>query len=116
MRRALDEYHVGGIRTNLSLFQMILRFPEFLEGRLDTGLIDRLLAHESQWGVAAGETSREAMDLDHRRAAALAAAFHELSRARSAGGNDSSVGAEASRWKTAGRRQLLRRASPRVKP
>ncbi|OFV97978.1 MAG: acetyl-CoA carboxylase biotin carboxylase subunit [Acidobacteria bacterium RIFCSPLOWO2_02_FULL_61_28] len=114
MRRALDEYHVGGIRTNLSLFQMILRFPDFLEGRLDTGLIDRLLAHESQWGVALGETSREALDLDHRRAAALAAAFHDAKQ--KAHGIPPSGTVDTSRWKTEGRRQLLRRASPRVRP
>ena len=114
MRRALDEYHVGGIRTNLSLFQMILRFPDFLEGRLDTGLIDRLLAHESQWGVALGETSREALDLDHRRAAALAAAFHDTKEKTH--GIPPSWTVATSRWKTEGRRQLLRRVSPRVIP
>src|SRR5262249_3295670 len=37
MSRALDEYFVGGIKTNLNLFRNILCFPDFLEGRLDTG-------------------------------------------------------------------------------
>lgn len=43
MRRALDEYFVGGIKTNLSLFRRILDHPDFLAGRIDTGFLDRLL-------------------------------------------------------------------------
>ena len=93
---------------------MILRFQDFLEGRLDTGLIDRLLAREAQWGVAPGETSREAMDLEHLRAAALAAAFHDTKQ--KAHGTESVPWLPASsRWKAEGRRQLLRHSSPRVK-
>src|SRR5262249_33702953 len=44
MRRALDEYFVGGIKTNLPLFRKILEHPDFLPGRIDTGVLDRLLA------------------------------------------------------------------------
>ncbi|HEY1940314.1 MAG TPA: acetyl-CoA carboxylase biotin carboxylase subunit [Candidatus Angelobacter sp.] len=43
MRRALDEYFVGGIKTNLSLFRRILEHPDFVAGRIDTGFLDRLL-------------------------------------------------------------------------
>jgi len=41
--RALDEYFVAGIKTNLSLFQRILNDAEFRAGKLDTGYLDRLL-------------------------------------------------------------------------
>jgi acetyl-CoA carboxylase, biotin carboxylase subunit len=41
--RALNEYFVGGIKTNISLFRRILSDPEFIAGRLDTGYLDRLL-------------------------------------------------------------------------
>jgi acetyl-CoA carboxylase, biotin carboxylase subunit len=44
MQRALDEYVIGGIRTNLSLFRRILRDPDFCSSRIDTGYLDRLLA------------------------------------------------------------------------
>jgi len=44
MRRALDEYFVGGIKTNLPLFRRILEHPDFISGRIDTGFLDRLLA------------------------------------------------------------------------
>jgi acetyl-CoA carboxylase biotin carboxylase subunit len=44
MRRALDEYFVGGIKTNLPLFRRILAHPDFISARIDTGFLDRLLA------------------------------------------------------------------------
>jgi acetyl-CoA carboxylase, biotin carboxylase subunit len=44
MRRALDEYFVGGIKTNLPLFRRILEHPDFIAARIDTSFLDRLLA------------------------------------------------------------------------
>ena len=41
--RALNEYFVGGIKTNISLFRRILNDKEFQAGRFDTGYLDRLL-------------------------------------------------------------------------
>jgi acetyl-CoA carboxylase biotin carboxylase subunit len=41
--RALHEYFVGGIKTNISLFRRILADADFQAGRLDTGYLDRLL-------------------------------------------------------------------------
>jgi acetyl-CoA carboxylase, biotin carboxylase subunit len=43
LRRALIEYFIGGIKTNLSLFRRILLHPDFQAGRIDTGFLDRLL-------------------------------------------------------------------------
>jgi acetyl-CoA carboxylase, biotin carboxylase subunit len=43
LTRALSEYFVGGIKTNISLFRRILRHPEFRAARIDTGFLDRLL-------------------------------------------------------------------------
>src|SRR5262249_52981276 len=37
MRRALSEYVVTGIRTNLSFHEKLLEHPEFVAGRYDTG-------------------------------------------------------------------------------
>src|SRR5271169_179331 len=42
--RALDEYVIGGIRTNLSFFRRILSDDAFSAARIDTGYLDRLLA------------------------------------------------------------------------
>ena len=41
--RALYEYFVGGIKTNISLFRRILKDPDFREGKIDTGFLERLL-------------------------------------------------------------------------
>src|SRR5207244_4113275 len=43
LRRALDEYLVGGIKTNISLFRRILGDQDFQAGKPDTGYLDRLL-------------------------------------------------------------------------
>jgi acetyl-CoA carboxylase biotin carboxylase subunit len=49
MRRALGEYVVTGIRTNLPFHEKLFAHPEFVAGRYDTGFIDRhsteLLGH-----------------------------------------------------------------------
>jgi acetyl-CoA carboxylase, biotin carboxylase subunit len=44
LRRALVEYFVGGIKTNIPLFRRILLHPDFRAGNIDTGFLDRLLA------------------------------------------------------------------------
>jgi acetyl-CoA carboxylase biotin carboxylase subunit len=41
MRRALEEYVVTGIRTNLAFHQNLFAHPEFVAGQYDTGFIDR---------------------------------------------------------------------------
>jgi acetyl-CoA carboxylase biotin carboxylase subunit len=43
LRRALAEYFIGGIKTNISLFRRILLHPDFQAGGVDTGFLDRLL-------------------------------------------------------------------------
>jgi acetyl-CoA carboxylase biotin carboxylase subunit len=43
LTRALNEYFVGGIKTNISLFRRILRDPDFRAAKMDTGFLDRLL-------------------------------------------------------------------------
>jgi acetyl-CoA carboxylase biotin carboxylase subunit len=50
MRRALDEYFVGGIKSNLSLFRRILDDKDFQAGKLDTGYLDRLLRSDAAEG------------------------------------------------------------------
>jgi acetyl-CoA carboxylase biotin carboxylase subunit len=50
MRRALREYQVEGIKTNIAFFQEILQRQEFRSGDFDTGFIDRWL--QSRTGPA----------------------------------------------------------------
>jgi len=97
--RAMHEYFVGGIKTNISLFQRILRDPEFVAGRIDTGYLDRLLRS----GVPAAQRV-------HAGIAAIAAGVFEVlepagsSTATSAGSNGSGV----SGWKRAARAEATR--------
>ncbi|MDP9036050.1 MAG: acetyl-CoA carboxylase biotin carboxylase subunit [Myxococcota bacterium] len=41
MRRALSEYVVTGVRTNLGFHEQLFAHPEFAAGRYDTGFIER---------------------------------------------------------------------------
>jgi acetyl-CoA carboxylase biotin carboxylase subunit len=42
MRRCLDEFIVGGIRTNIDLHKALLSDPEVLEGQMSTRTVDRI--------------------------------------------------------------------------
>ena len=43
MRRALDEFVVEGIQTTIPLLRRIFRDPDFLEARVDTTWVERVL-------------------------------------------------------------------------
>jgi acetyl-CoA carboxylase biotin carboxylase subunit len=96
MRRVLDEYFIGGIKTTIPFFKRLLENPRFLEGRLDTGLLDDLLA----------QPLKPAGDEKALEAAAIAAAFYSASR-NSPPPQAPSRGSQ-SNWKREGRRALLR--------
>ncbi len=118
LRRALEEYRVGGIRANLSLFQRIVRDPDFIAGRLDTGFLDRLLAKG-----AAGPGAGTVDGLSAAQVAAIAAALFAAAGPSGGGSPPRAVpsvaangsGAVASGgptaapgWKQAARREALR--------
>ncbi len=44
MRRALQEYIVEGIKTNIPFHRRLLTYEPFVQGRYDTRLVERLLA------------------------------------------------------------------------
>ena len=92
MRRALSEYVVTGIRTNLAFHQRLFDHPDFVAGQYDTGFLERnkdaLLGYET-----VPEARREAV------AVAIAVAASRLERAtgvRSAEQGES--GARTSPW------------------
>ncbi len=43
MIRALDEYHVVGIKTNLAFFRQLMEDEQIRRGELHTGLVDEFL-------------------------------------------------------------------------
>ena len=59
MRRALDEYQVRGIETNLPFHRLALRHPDFIAGAYDTGFIAR--EHAALTPHAAGPALDAAM-------------------------------------------------------
>ncbi|HYA23984.1 MAG TPA: acetyl-CoA carboxylase biotin carboxylase subunit [Terriglobales bacterium] len=99
--RALHEYFVGGIKTNISLFRRILNNADFQAGRVDTGFLDRLLSSEEP----------KIAPEDARIAAIAAGVFAMLDPASGVAmnGGSPSAGADgASGWKRAARAELLR--------
>src|SRR6185437_3642625 len=48
LRRALDEYAVGGIKTTLPFFRDIVRDEEFIQAKLDTGFIPRFYERQER--------------------------------------------------------------------
>jgi acetyl-CoA carboxylase biotin carboxylase subunit len=101
LQRALSEYFVGGIKTNLSLFRRILENEEFRRGQLDTGLLDRLLRE----GPVA-----ERPDAEGARIAALAAGIFSVLEPAGTAAKASSNGLNGrreSRWKQAAKREAL---------
>jgi acetyl-CoA carboxylase biotin carboxylase subunit len=95
MKRALGEYHVGGIRTTIPFFLSVLDDGEFARGEIDTGYIARFLERQK-----AGDAAKNGGG-DARLAAAIVAAinFMKQSKAKPAAG----PAERASKWKLAGR-------------
>jgi acetyl-CoA carboxylase biotin carboxylase subunit len=103
--RALDEYTVQGIRTNVDLFKRILADNDFRTAAIDTGYLERLMARPLSVNAC------ELADI-----AALAAAFFEGYGDQLSPTSPTSPGRDVgrpgsvavSKWKDASRREGLR--------
>jgi acetyl-CoA carboxylase biotin carboxylase subunit len=99
MLRALSEYAIGGIKTNIGLFRRILMDAEFRAARIDTGYLERLLAEAS---VADGvDVPEDVVAI----AAALLGAVEASSAAAEAVRVESN---RAPNWTRAGRLEAMR--------
>jgi len=98
--RALSEYFVAGIKTNISLFQRILRDPDFRAGKLDTGFLDRQLAK--------GDPEVAARAPEPHIAAIAAGMFAVLDPASLPARNGNAAAPVPSNWKQKGRAEGLR--------
>ena len=108
LQRALDEYFVAGIKTNISLFQRVLGDADFQKGKLDTGYLDRLLANGNQDVTsAAAEPKIEALDTIAAIAAGIFAVLDPASLV-SKNGDTGGSAAIPSNWKQKGRSEALR--------
>jgi acetyl-CoA carboxylase, biotin carboxylase subunit len=93
MKRALQEYEVGGIKTTLPFFREIVTDKDFIEGKLDTGFIAR-------W-----QERREKIEpTEVEKGLAIIAAALNYSQAKP--GNAVQTTQAESRWATSGRLAL----------
>jgi acetyl-CoA carboxylase biotin carboxylase subunit len=107
LTRALNEYFVGGIKTNISLFRRIVSDPDFRAAKLDTGFLDRLLQQKR----AEAPTDPKAIEV-----AAIAAGIFVVMSSAAAGAGERPVAADsanskptaASNWKITARKEAMR--------
>jgi acetyl-CoA carboxylase, biotin carboxylase subunit len=93
MLRALDEYVIAGIKTNIGLFRRILRDEDFRAARIDTGYLERLLE----------QPALETTTIPEEIVAIAAALFTALQLPAPTARIE-----QESRWALAGRREALR--------
>ena len=99
MRRALQEYQIGGIKTTLAFFREIMEDEEFIAGKLDTGFIGRFNERKKPLEVP-----------EEERDMALVAAALAFSGLKQSNAVVSAAAAPvASRWALAGRTALHNR-------
>jgi acetyl-CoA carboxylase biotin carboxylase subunit len=105
MRRALDEYYVGGIKTTLAFFREIVRDEEFIAGRLATDFITRFTERRE---AARRFTSAQTEEAENRRRdlALIAAAVHYAKLQREAALQRQPTAEATNRWKMSGRAAL----------
>lgn len=98
MRRALNEYRIGGLKTSIPFHQEIMDSTEFIWGTFDTGFINRRQL-----------TRSTAQSSEHERIVAVVAALiaHEEGRQAVHIGQTKSQNEVVSAWKTAGRMRAL---------
>jgi acetyl-CoA carboxylase biotin carboxylase subunit len=101
MRRALDEYAVGGIKTTLPFFREIIRDEEFIAGHLDTGFIPRF---NERSGKRADGT--QASSLHHDLAIITAAIAYAESQRQPSNNHQPQ---KPSKWKLSGRAGTVNR-------
>jgi acetyl-CoA carboxylase biotin carboxylase subunit len=97
LQRALREYYVGGIKTNLPLFRHVLQDPEFLAGQANTGFLSRL-AKNSQPTPATEDVEIAAIG---------AGIFQVLAGSLTNGNGAAERDSAPSAWKRTARREAL---------
>jgi acetyl/propionyl-CoA carboxylase alpha subunit len=104
MRRALEEYQIGGVTTNLRLYRALMDSTRFLGGQFHTGFVEEKLRETTDGGGDGVRPTWEA-DRDQRLAAALTTALLDYRRRQGAAPD----GCGVSRWKMLGRWELMKR-------
>ena len=103
MRRALDEYAIGGIKTTLSFFRDVIRDQEFIDAKLDTGYIGRFNDRRRNLSPPV----RLAVDVESDMAVIAAALAYRRVAAQTKRMDPSTTN---SKWKMSGRAALVNNA------
>ncbi len=106
LRRALEEYTVAGIKTNVGLFRRILSEPDFLRGEIHTRWLDELLRPSRSAASSANENRGGSSVSD---AAAIAAAIWQVNLGDRRASQPTLSSDQPSRWKLEARREQLDR-------
>ncbi|HEX8493488.1 MAG TPA: acetyl-CoA carboxylase biotin carboxylase subunit [Pyrinomonadaceae bacterium] len=109
LRRALDEYTIGGIKTTLPFFREIVRDAEFIEGRLDTNFIPRFFERRAAALSSANADSANNDETVQSDIAIIAAALDYALAQKASATNSLPRDGEQSRWRLSGRAALQRR-------
>jgi acetyl-CoA carboxylase biotin carboxylase subunit len=96
MQRALQEYQIEGIKSNISLFLDVLPDSEFQKGDFDTSFLDRFMTRSKRHSPPESDT---------HLAAIVAALFHST---RSPSLENTTMPATNNAWKLDARRRGLR--------
>lgn len=106
LRRALDEYQIGGIKTTLGFFREIVRDEEFIARRLDTGFITRFNERRDKARPKVSTETQKTEEMN-RDVALVAAAIHYSKLQREASLRRQPVAAGNNSWKMSGRAALI---------
>jgi acetyl-CoA carboxylase biotin carboxylase subunit len=106
LRRALKEYAITGIKTNVGLFRRILSESDFLRSEIHTRWLDELLQRPSSMPA---HSNNEQPAHSARDAATIAAALWYVTKSASSTASSTVTDRTSSRWKLEGRRQQLDR-------
>ena len=105
LRRALDEYQVGGIKTTLRFFREIVKDQEFIEARLDTGFISRF-NERRELARSVSSAEKDGIETQQEDIALIAAALHYIKFQKLSSLNHQPRDI-ANRWKMSGRVALV---------
>ena len=98
MKRALQEYHITGVRSNIPFCLLVMRHPRFIEGDFDTHFIADEFNLED---VAQGPD-----ELEQIAAIAAVMAYHRSPRNATVASHNPGTG--ISPWLASGRRNGIR--------
>jgi len=102
MKRALREFTLTGIRTNIPFYVQVMRHGPFIDGDYDTGYVDRHLGDDLN--LDAGHHVEEAI------IAAVIASHRAEQETLARGGSTADASSQGSPWALAGRLSRLGRA------